>query len=80
MLLACQPDYKCLSHEILIEVSDQFNISEIQPIKTPQNLSTLLEHDNQGQKKFLIFFKSFFWSHMKKGNIVYPGLAEHFFL
>jgi len=50
--LAHQPDYKCLSREILIEVSDQFNISEMQLIKTPQDLSTLLEHDNQGLKRF----------------------------
>jgi hypothetical protein len=30
-----QPDFKCLSREILIEVSDQFNFSEINLIKTP---------------------------------------------
>ncbi len=78
--LARELDYECLSREILIEASDQFNIPEIKLIRALHDSPTVLERFNHGQERFLDYFKSAFLSHMEKGNIVYHGLAGHFFL
>jgi len=79
-VLAHELDYECLSREILIEASDQFNIPEIKLIKALHDSPTVLERFNHGQERYLKYFKSAFLSHIAKGNIVYHGLAGPFFL
>lgn len=78
--LAHELDYECLSREILIEASNQFNIPEIKLIKALHDSPSVLERFDHGQERFLKYFKSSFLSHIEKGNIVYHGLAGHFFL
>lgn len=78
--LAHELDYECLSREVLIEASDQFNIPEIKLIKALHDSPKVLERFNHGQERFLKYFKSSFLSHITKGNIVYHGLAGQFFL
>jgi len=78
--LAHELDYECLSREILIEASNQFNIPEIRLVKALHDSPTVLERFNHGQEGFLKYFKSSFLSHIAKGDIVYHGLAGHFFL
>ena len=78
--LAYELDYECLSREILLEASDQFNIPEIKLIKALHDSPNVLERFSHGQERYIKFFKSSFLSHIAKGNIVYHGLAGHFFL
>ncbi len=78
--LAHELDYECLSREILIEASGQFNIPEIKLIKALHDSPTVLERFSHGQERYLKYFKSSFLSHIAKGNIVYHGLAGNFFL
>lgn len=79
-LLAKELEYECLSRDILVEASNQFNIPEIKLIKALHDAPSVLERFNHGQEKFVSYFKSSFLSHMAQGNIVYHGLAGHFFL
>jgi len=72
--------YDCISREILVEASDQFNIPEIKLLKALHDAPTVLERLNNGQTRYEAYFKSAFLSHMQRGNIVYHGLAGHFFL
>lgn len=78
--LAKELDYECLSREILVEASDQFNIPEIKLAKALHDAPSVLERYSHGQEHYISYFKSTFLSHMAKGNIVYHGLAGHFFL
>lgn len=64
----------------MIEASGQFNIPEIKLIKALHDSPTVLERFSHGQERYLKYFKSSFLSHIAKGNIVYHGLAGHFFL
>lgn len=72
--------YDCISREILVEASDQFNIPEIKLLKALHDAPTVLRRLNAGQTRYEAYFKSAFLSHMQRGNIVYHGLAGHFFL
>ncbi|PID71826.1 MAG: histidine kinase [Desulfobulbus propionicus] len=78
--VASELGYECISREILVEASDQFNIPEIKLLKAVHDAPTVLERFNNGQQRYVAYFKSAFLSHMLKGNIVYHGLAGHFFL
>lgn len=78
--VASELGYDCISREILVEASDQFNIPEIKLLKALHDAPTVLERFNDGQSRYEAYFKSAFLSHMQKGNIVYHGLAGHFFV
>lgn len=78
--LAAELGYKCLSREILLEVSDQFNIPEIKLQKALHDAPSVLERYRHGKERYISYFKSTFLSHIAQGNVVYHGLAGHFFL
>lgn len=78
--VARELNYECLSREILIEASDQFNIPEIKLTKALHDAPSIFDRFGHERERYLRYFKSSFLSHMEKGNIVYHGLAGHFFL
>lgn len=78
--LARELGYECISRDILVEASDHFNIPEIKLVKALHDAPSVLERFNHGQERYISYFKSSFLSHIAKGNIVYHGLAGHFFL
>lgn len=73
-------DYECISREILVNASDQFNIPEMKLKKALHDAPTVLERFSNGPERYISFFKTSLLSCMTKGNIVYHGLAGHFFL
>ncbi len=79
-VLAKELHYECLSRDILVEASNQFNIPEIKLVKALHDSPSVLERFSHGQEKYVSYFKSSFLSHIALGNIVYHGLAGHFFL
>lgn len=78
--LAEKLNYQCISRDILVEASEQFNIPEIKLVKALHDAPSVLERFHHGQDHYIAYFKSAFLSHMAQGNIVYHGLAGHFFL
>lgn len=78
--LAGKLGYECISREILVEASQQFNVPEIQLARALHDAPSLLQSFQGLKDVHLNYFKSTFLEHMRKGNIVYHGLAGHFFL
>lgn len=78
--LADKLHYDCLSREIMVETSDQFKIPEKKLLRAMHDAPTAFEWFNHDQERLVHFFRSTFLSHMAQGNIVYHGLAGHFFL
>ena len=74
--LAHELEYECLSREILLEASEQFNIPEIKLIRALHDSPSVLERFSHGQERYIKFFKSSFLSHIAKGNIVYHGFRS----
>ncbi len=72
--------YECLSREILIEASDQFNIPEIKLAKAIHDGPSVFERFNHGKEKYITFIRAALLNHFQKNNIVYHGLAGHFFI
>lgn len=78
--LAEELNYECISREILNEASKEFNIPEIKLARALHDAPSLLNHFQKARESYLNYFKSAFLEHMERGNIVYHGLAGHFFL
>jgi cytidylate kinase len=72
--------YECIAREILIEAADQFNIPEVKLIKALENAPTMRNSFTYGREKYVSFIEEAFLAHVQKDNVVYHGLAGHFFL
>jgi len=78
--LAQRLGYSCVSREIMLEASSEFNIPEIRLEKALHDSPSVLERFNHGKTRYISYFSSTFFNRLIKGNIVYHGLAGHFFL
>ena len=78
--LAKELGYRCISREILLEASRQFNIPEIKLVKALHDAPLFYEHFQSDRGAYLNYIKAAFYRYMEEGNVVYHGLAGHFFM
>jgi cytidylate kinase len=72
--------YECISRDVLIEVSEQFNIPEIKLVRAIHDAPSLLDRFGHGKERYVAYIRAALLKHVQKDNIVYHGLAGHFFL
>ncbi len=78
--LAKRLGYECVSRDILLEASSEFNIPEIKLVKALHDAPSVLDRFRHGRERYISYFLSAFLTHMSKDNVVYHGLGGHFFL
>lgn len=72
--------YECLSREILLEASKEFNVEEVKLERAIQNAPSFLERISFGKERYIAYIRAALLAHLKKDNVVYYGLAGHFFV
>jgi cytidylate kinase len=72
--------YECISRDILIDASDQFHIPEIKLVRAIHDAPSVLNRFIHGKEKYIAYIRAALLKHVKKDNVVYHGLAGHFFL
>lgn len=72
--------YDCISRDILIETSKQFNVSELRLIRAIEDAPSFLENYTFGREKYINYIKAAILNNIVKGNVVYHGFAGHFFV
>lgn len=72
--------YECISREILLETSEDFNIPEIKLVRAIHDAPSVLERFTHGKEKYIAYIQATLLGHLKKDNCVYHGLAGHFFV
>ncbi len=72
--------YECISRDILLEASEQFNTPEIKLIRAIHDAPSILERFTQGKERYVAYIRAALLRHVQKDNTVYHGLAGHFFL
>ena len=77
--LAQRLSYECISRDILLETSAQFNINELKLIRAIHDAPSILDRFKHGKEKYIIFIREAFLEHIRKDNVIYHGLAGHFF-
>lgn len=73
-------NYRAVSREILLEASEDFNIPEIKLIRAIHDAPSILERFTFGRERYLAQIESTLLEHLRRDNIVYHGLAGHFFV
>lgn len=72
--------YQCVSREILLEASEQFHISEMKLARAIHDAPSVLDRFTYGKEKYVAYIRAALLRHVQKDNVVYHGLAGHFFL
>jgi cytidylate kinase len=78
--LAQKLGYECISRDILLDASDEFNIPEIKLVRALHDAPTVLERFRHGKERYISYLYSALLQHARKDNIVYHGVAGQFFL
>ena len=71
---------ECIARKVLLEASDEFNISELKLIRAIHDAPSLLGRLSVEKKKYIAFVRKEILDHFKKDNVVYHGLAGHLFV
>ena len=72
--------YACISRDILIEASKDFNIPEIKLFHAIHDAPSLLDRIFFRKEKYIAYIQSAVLRNLKKDNTVYHGFAGHFFV
>jgi len=72
--------YDCISRDILLDASGHFNTPEIKLVRAIHDAPSILDRFVQGKDKYITFFQATLLKYLKEDNIVYHGLAGHFFV
>ena len=72
--------YACISRDLLVEASEHFNIPEIKLVRALHDAPSILERFTYGKENYLAYIEAAFLRHAQKDNMIYHGLAGHFFL
>lgn len=72
--------YECVSRDVLIEASEIFNIPEIKLVRAIHDAPSILERFSHGKERYVACIRAILLRHVQKDNVVYHGLAGHFFL
>jgi cytidylate kinase len=78
--LAHNLGYECISRDILLETSTHFNVPEVKLIRAIHDAPSFLERFVSGKENYIRFIREAFLEHVQKDNLVYHGLAGHFFV
>ena len=77
--LAQKLGYECISREVLLEASKEFNIPEVKLVQAIEDAPSIFDHIKDGKRRYVAFIREAFLEYIQKDNIVYHGFAGHFF-
>ncbi|MBN2061657.1 MAG: cytidylate kinase-like family protein [Deltaproteobacteria bacterium] len=72
--------YQCISRDVLLEASKEFNISEIKLVRAIHDAPSILKGLKQSKEQYIAYIRAAVLKHLCDDNIVYHGLAGHFFV
>jgi cytidylate kinase len=78
--VAARLGYDCISRDILLEASDQFDIPEIKLLHAIHDAPSILDRFTHGNLAYITYIQSALLERVKEGNVVYHGLAGHILL
>jgi cytidylate kinase len=78
--VALKLGYECISRDIILEASEEFNVPEIKLIRAIHDAPGILDRLSHEKDKYIAYFQTALLKHFRKDNIVYHGLAGHFFV
>ncbi|MEW6667718.1 MAG: cytidylate kinase-like family protein [Thermodesulfobacteriota bacterium] len=78
--VAMRLGYECIAREVLLEASEQFNIPQVKLIRAFEEAPSLWDRLRQSKERYIAFIEVALLRQFQKDNVVYHGLAGHFFV
>ncbi len=78
--VASELGYECISRDILLEASEEFNIPELRLVRALHDAPSVLERFTHGRERYVSYIRKALLQRIRKDNVVYHGLAGHYFL
>jgi cytidylate kinase len=72
--------YECISRDILLEASEEFNIPEMKLVRALHDAPSIFNGFTHKKEKYIAYIRAALLQHFRKNDIVYHGLAGHFFV
>ncbi|MDR3556699.1 MAG: cytidylate kinase-like family protein [Syntrophobacteraceae bacterium] len=72
--------YRCIARDVILDASKEFGIPEVRLVRAVHDAPSILERLRGGKEKYVAFFRSALLKQFLTDNVVYHGLAGHFFL
>jgi cytidylate kinase len=72
--------YACISRDILLDASEIFNVSELKLVHAIHDAPSLLDRFSKGKERYLAYIQAALLRFLREDNVVYHGLAGHFFV
>jgi cytidylate kinase len=70
----------CVSREVLLEASEQFDIPEIQLVHAIEDAPSILNRLTHGKERYVAYVRAALLKRVQKGDVVYHGFAGHLLL
>jgi cytidylate kinase len=78
--VAAKLGYECISRDILLQASEEFNIPEIRLVRALHDAPSVLERFTHGKERYISYIRKALLKQVQKDNVVYHGLAGRYFL
>ena len=72
--------YDCISREVLLKASEDFDIPEVKLTQTIEDAPSFLDRFTHGKEKYIAYIQAALLNHLKRDNVVYHGFACNFFV
>ena len=72
--------YECIARKALHEASEEYHIPEVKLVRAIHDAPSILDRFVGGKARYIAYIQSVLANHFKQDNVVYHGLAGHFFL
>lgn len=72
--------YECIGREVLLEASKEFDVPEIKLVRAIEDTPSIFDRFTYGKEKYISYIRTVILKHLRKDNVVYHGLAGHFFV
>lgn len=79
-LVARKLGYMEVSREVCIEASEEFNAPQVKLCRALHDAPSFFERFTYGRERYMAYIASAILDHFQKDNVVYHGLAGHFFV
>jgi cytidylate kinase len=72
--------YECISRDVVIDASKEFNIPETKLDQAIHDAPSIMDRFTYAKERYLAYLQVALLEHFQKNNVVYHGLEGHFFL
>ncbi len=73
-------EYVCVARRVLLEASNEFNVPEVKLRRAIHDAPSIFTYVSHSKERYMTFVRAEILKHLRKDNIVYHGLAGHFFI